>query len=69
VQNVARAFGIELVPNARISFSTSTLDICDGKDVVIDPTAYPVMWTVLDEIRVSVNVTIMDGDDDDGMSI
>ncbi|KIM36883.1 hypothetical protein M413DRAFT_448816 [Hebeloma cylindrosporum] len=57
-QNVIRAFRIELDRDSAICLTTSTLDICDGRDVVIDPTAYPVMWTVLDEIHVSVVVKV-----------
>lgn len=63
-----RAFRIELDVDSSISLSTSTLDICDGRDIIIDPTAYPVMWTVLDEIHVFVAVKDpVVGDDRGGM--
>jgi len=42
-----------------ISLSTSSLDICKGKDVVIDGDAYPVMWNVLDEIYVKVGESLV----------
>lgn len=61
-----RAFRIELDADSCISLSTSTLDICDGRDVIVDPTAYPVMWTVLDEIHVFVAVRDPVGADDRG---
>jgi len=42
-----------------ISLSTSSLDICKGKDVLIDGDAYPVMWNVLDEINVKVGGSLV----------
>jgi len=51
-----------------ISLSTSSLDICKGKDVVIDGDAYSLMWNVLDEIIVKVDGSLV-GALESGMSI
>ena len=50
-----------------MSLSTSSLDICKGKIAVIDRHAYPLMWTVLDEIIVKVEETLVEAVDH-GMS-
>jgi len=51
-----------------ISLSTSSLDICKGRDVVIDGDAYSLMWNVLDEINVKVDGSLV-GALESGMSI
>jgi len=42
-----------------ISLSTSSLDICKGRDVVIDGDAYSLMWNVLNEINVKVERSLV----------
>lgn len=51
-----------------ISLSTSSLDICKGRDVVIDGDAYSLMWNVLDEITVKLDGNLA-GALESGMSI
>jgi hypothetical protein len=51
-----------------ISLSTSSLDICKGRVVVIDGDAYSLMWNVLDEIIVKVDGSLV-GALESGMSI
>jgi len=52
IRRVFQAFNI--ADNTVISLRTSTLDVCKGRDVVIDESAYPLMWTALDQIDVVV---------------
>ncbi|PPQ89884.1 hypothetical protein CVT25_004806 [Psilocybe cyanescens] len=54
IYNICLAFGISRTPGS-ISLRTSSLDICKGRDVAIDKSAYPLMWTFLDEMTVSVD--------------
>ncbi|EAU92002.1 hypothetical protein CC1G_05989 [Coprinopsis cinerea okayama7 len=50
LKSVKQAFGLGL--NQEIVLKTSTLDVCRDRLVDIDPSAYPHLWSVLDEIVV-----------------
>ncbi|KDR69780.1 hypothetical protein GALMADRAFT_145180 [Galerina marginata CBS 339.88] len=53
IRRVTRAF--KIAENADILLRISTLDVCKGREVVIDESAYSVMWTALDEITVVID--------------
>ncbi|KAF5322351.1 hypothetical protein D9619_002204 [Psilocybe cf. subviscida] len=55
LERVARVF--DIADDAVLSIHTSSLDVCRGVAVEIDESAYPFMWTVLDEITVKVEGT------------
>ncbi|KAF9553335.1 hypothetical protein CPC08DRAFT_754277 [Agrocybe pediades] len=38
-----------------LRLETSALDVCQGHKVIIDESAYPLMWNVLDEIHVTLD--------------
>jgi len=52
INRARNAFGIK--NRSVIYLQTSTLDVCKGNDIVIDPSAYPFLWTVIDEVSVVV---------------
>lgn len=50
VKNVKEAFEIDA--SDKVTFQTSNLDVCRDRLVDIEPSAYPHLWPVLDEIMV-----------------
>lgn len=55
VLRIKDAFGIKA--GNTVMLSSSSLDVCKGNEVVIDSSAYPFLWTVLDEVNVIAGET------------
>ncbi|KAF8161609.1 hypothetical protein B0H34DRAFT_796368 [Crassisporium funariophilum] len=48
LKRVIQAFDVDDM----ISFKTSSIDVCKGRDIEIDSSAYPLLWNLLEEVEI-----------------